>query len=355
MSADYFWSAEYRPRARRVVLLRGCPDEKKHRLLLLLTTYLEQNGQTAERYSAPLRPEQAAAVFLPESGVLFIDSHFAQDLSADAELSLDEQRDWAELCRKSAAIAKPDEKIQECERKYSRFFNAAALLQKDFARTDAARLNKAKLTRCAVRLAAKEFPPPSGRIGRETRRMLTSHSAGGMAAHFRTIAEMCDTLILLEDFSGAAGAFLLSRLRANALGNGLDAVVCPSPLDPNGAPEFLFVPELRLGAAVCNRFHNPHALIAALEGGKRFEHMRVLRSERFYLRQGKEQSRRLRFLHRAQWELLEAASAALAAREQLLERLAGYYAAADGTVNLPMLAAKALLLGEIFAEQRGSL
>ncbi|MDR1409833.1 MAG: hypothetical protein LBJ12_06170 [Oscillospiraceae bacterium] len=328
-------------------MLRGCPDGKKHRLLVLLAAYLKQNGYTVERYSAPLRPNQIIAVFTPECEVLFIDSHFAENMPADAEISLDEHRDWTALCRKGAAITALDEKIQKCERKYARFFKAASILQKDFDRIDEARLSKTKLYRCAVRLTAKELSPPCGRIGLETRRTLTGLGADGMAAHFLTIAAMCDTLILLEDFSGAAGAFLLSRLRANALGSGLDIVVCPSLMEPNGAPEFLFVPQLRLGAGVCNRFHNPHALISALEGGKRFAHMRVLRSERFYLKQDKSQARRLRFLHRAQWELLEELSAALAAREMLLARLESLYSMADDAENLPVLAARAMMLAEL--------
>jgi len=354
LSTDFFWDTNHCPAARRVVLLSGCPDGKKHCLLTLLAAYMEQNGEAIERYSAPLRPNQTIAIFFASSGVLFIDSHFANGISADAELSLDKQRDWAQLCQNSAELACLNEKIYKYERKYRRFFNAAALMQNDFVRLDNARLNTVKLTRCAVRLAAKEFPPPNGRIGLEAQRMLSNMSAGGMAAHFLTIAAMCDRLILIEDFSGAAGAFLLSRLRANALGNGLDTIVCLSPLEHSAdrSPqepviEFIFIPALKLGAGICNRFHNPYALISALETGcpgKRFEHMRVLRSERFYLKQSEDDIRRRHFLHRAQWELLEEASSALAMREQQLLQLESLYARADSAVNLPMLAANLLNL-----------
>jgi hypothetical protein len=317
----------------------------KERLLALLGNYLEQNGGTVERYFAPLRPTQLVALYLPKSDLLFADSFFLDDTHA-AALDLDEKRDWTQLFHKRAALARLDALVQSAEHKYARHWQTACLLQKDFARLDSARLNKEKLARAATRLAAKEFPSPSGHVGLETRRPLSGMSAGGMAAHFMTIAALCDTLVLVEDFSGAAGAFLLDRLRGYALGDGLDVIVCPSPLQPDAAPEFLFVPGIGLGAGVCNRFHNPALLIDALQGSKRFSRLRILRAERFYQPQTPDETRRRHFLHAAQWELLDTARTALTERDAALERLASLYAAANAPQNLPYLAAKLLTLAE---------
>ncbi|MDR1806011.1 MAG: hypothetical protein LBQ80_04485 [Clostridium sp.] len=339
MRADFFWSERYHPKAANTVALRGCYGAKKQRLLSLLAAYCGQ----AELYCAPLRPQQLAAVYLPDRDVIFADGDCLTALQADKELSLDGGCDWSALCGSSAALASIAAKVRVCDKKYARFFKAARLLQQSFSVLDKARLDRQKLRRCALRLCRKELPPQGGHIGLETRRMLSCMCGGGMATHFLTIARLCAVLIIIEDFAGAAGSALLQLIRGRALAGGTDVIFCPSPMDDSAA-EFLFMPALMLGVCVCNRFHRPRALIAALEEGKRFERMRILRTERFYLPQAQQNLKQLRFLHRAQWELLEEASAALARRDKLLAAGEGIYAAAGRCEGLASLAAQALAL-----------
>ncbi|MCL2023571.1 MAG: hypothetical protein FWG82_04290 [Oscillospiraceae bacterium] len=347
MHGDYFWHGSPCPEAGQVVLLRGCPDGKKNRLLELLAGCYNKNGEETQCFAAPLRPSQLVALYLPAREVIFLDSHFAGEMAGTYEFSLDEGRDWTALAENAGEIAMLDKKITACEEKYRRFFKTAALLQNRFNALDVKRLNKARLERCALRLAEKEFPQPTDAAGQEEIRALSAMSGKGMAARFLTIANLCDRLILMEDFSGGAGDYLLKALRRHALERGLNITACYSPLgtqggdlpskqtcQPNTELDFLFIPALKLGAGVCNRFHNPEALIAALDGNKRFTHMRILRSERFYFKLSHTEKRRMRFLHRAQWELLDEASRALALREEYLERLEGLYGQWDGLDDL---------------------
>ena len=99
--------------------------------------------------------------------------------------------------------------------------------------------------RRARSLAGRELPRRRGGAGRERRRFLSALTGRGPVTLWDTAAALAPRRVLVDNRLGLSH-FLLEPLRRAALGAGLDAVVCPSPLLPDRI-EHLLLPEAGLG------------------------------------------------------------------------------------------------------------
>jgi len=230
-------------------------------------------------------------------------------------------------CLDRAALWDAREEIIRCSREVERlrkdaggYLYAAGALMGDLASVGTAAMDRGKLLAYARRFAAREFPRPTGKKGREAVRFLSAVTGEGRVLLRDTVAAAVPRVIAIEDNWGAVSNALLEALRDLALEAGADAVTCRCPLFPFTKTDHLLLPGLGLGLVTLNRSTAP--VLAGLPE-------RTIHAGRFCdagaLRQRRARSAFLR----------KAASGMLDQAAQVLAQAAVAQQAADG----PLLAA----------------
>lgn len=302
-------------------ILKGGPGTGKSGLLKSLAKSAAEAGLEVEIAACSSDPLSLDAVRLPQKRVCVVDGTPPHVLEPkypgaaeqlinlgdcwDASLLRSRSGEIIELCRKNSAL----------HSRCVRFLDAAASLKRDAARTALPLLNTSKLERYASRLAARELPPPGGKIGREERRFLSAVTPLGIYPLWYTVSALCERVLVVSDPHGAASAALFERLRAYSLGAGLDIVSCPCPLEPHGAPEHILIPSLSLAFVTSNDAHAFPDTAA-----------KTLSLSRFYDRAAlKEKQCRLNFCRRSVRELTDEAALSMKDAKEVHDELEEIY------------------------------
>jgi len=308
----------------RVILLKSGHGGAADALLSALSGLAEAEGRPAQSFwDAPGR-ERRCALRLPEQKLCILEAEAPYSIEAglpgagEELLSLDSCRDNAILRARREDLRTLASSWQRELLRVSRFLRAARAMKKDMAFVAGETLDIPKIERCASRFAARRFPPPSGHIGRESRRFLTAVTGQGLLLRRSGLEAAYTETVVLEDDAGVAAPLLWNLLRAYAMGNGLDVISCPCPLSPRGEPEHLLVPALGLCCVTANRRHPID-----------FEGAQHMQAARFFRKEALQEHRcRLRFCRRTMRELLGEAYQAQAAADRLRAQIDEIYAGA---------------------------
>lgn len=305
-------------------LLKGGPGTGKSSLLTNITALVQKKGLTPLYIRCAADPQSLDAVVFPEVRACVVDATAPHILEphypgASEELvNLGIHWDAHILRENSADILDLSEQNSVCHKRSQRFLSAAAGMKADAARLAGSAVDEEKLTRYAQRVAAKEFPRPIGKIGRESHRFLSAVTPQGVITQYETMDALCEKVYVLEDTYGAVSRRLLALLRSYALGNGLDVISCPCPLAPLDGPEHLLLPQLGLGFFSANKEHPA-----------KMENIKNVHASRFWDAALMQECRsRLSFTKKAQRELTQEATAALVQAKEIHDDLEGIYSAA---------------------------
>ncbi|MCL2495351.1 MAG: hypothetical protein FWE98_06830 [Oscillospiraceae bacterium] len=308
----------------RAILLKSGHGGAADAFMAQLQRLAEADGRAAEPFwDAPGR-ERRCALRLPEQKLCVLEAEAPYSLEAklpgagEELVSLDACRDNALLRERREELRALYGAWQRELLRVSRFMRAARAMKKDMAFVAGETLDVPKIERYASRFAARRFPPPSGHIGRESRRFLTAVTGQGLLLRRSGLEAAFTETVVLEDETGVAAPLLWNLLRAYAMGNGLDVVSCPCLLAPHGEPEHLLVPSLGLCCVTANRRHP-----IEFEGAQRMQATRFFRKEAL-----QEHRCRLRFCRRTMRELLGEAYQAQAAADILRAQINEIYAEA---------------------------
>ena len=308
----------------RVVHLKSGHGGAASALLTALAEKAEKEEPDAESFwDAPGR-ERRCALRLPERRLVVVDAEYPWPLEtrlpgAGEELvSLDRCRDNALLRGRREELCQLYTLRRQEQQRAGRFLRAAKAMKRDMAFVASETIDLPKIERYASRFALRRFPPPSGRIGQESRRFLTAITGQGLLLRRSVLTEFCVETVVLEDEYGVAAPLLWDLVRAYALGNGLDVISCPCLLSPSGEPEHLLLPEMGLVCATANRRHPIDFPDAQHIQATRFFDKEALREHRC----------RLSFCRRTMRELLAEAYQAQAAAEKTRIAMDAMYAQA---------------------------
>ena len=293
-------------------------------LLEALDTRARAAGEACESvWDAPGR-ERRCALRLPGAKLCVLDAEAPWALEAklpgagEELLSLDSCRDNALLRERRESMRQLHAAWQRELMRAARFLRAARAMKRDMAFVAGETLDHAKLERFASRFAARRLPPPSGHVGRESHRFLTTVTGQGLLLRRSGLEAEYPQAVVLEDEYGVAAPLLWELVRGYALGKGLDVVSCPCLLQPESGPEHLLLPSLGLCCVTANRRHPID-----------FEYAQRIQAARFFQKDALREHRcRLRFCRRTMRELLGEAYQAQAAAEQAKAALDAFYAEA---------------------------
>lgn len=308
----------------RIVLIKSGFGGASSALMRTVMESCQSAGEkTSPEWDAPGR-ERICALRLPERKLLLADAE--HPFAADVRLpGAREELFSLDLCRDNAQLRAKREKIHslhcawlESINRASRFLRAAKAMKRDigFAAKDSTDFSK--MEHFASRMAHKHLPPPNGCIGEETKRFLTSVSGHGLLLRRSAIPDLCPHIVTMEDDYGIAAPVVWGLMRAYAIGNGLDVIVCPCLLDPFGSPEHLLIPTIGLACITANKRHPID-----------FDHAQHVQASRFYQKEDLRSHKcRIAFCRRSMRELLAEAYASQAQAEDAKRELDVVYAQA---------------------------
>lgn len=225
---------------------------------------------------------------------------------------------WDHLDRRALweardSVIRLEQEGERLRRDAGGYLYAAGALAGELASVGASAMDRGKLLAYARRLAAREFPRPSGTRGRERVRALSAVTGSGQLLLRETIAAAAPRTIAIEDNWGAVANTLLEALRDLALESGLDAVSCRCPLFPFTKLDHLLLPQLGLGFVTLNR-SNARELAGLPE--------RAIHASRFCEdAQLRPRKNRAAFLRKASAGMLDQASEVLAREADVRRRL----------------------------------
>lgn len=326
-------------------IIKGGPGTGKSSLMKKINSILRYAGVETELIYCSSDPSSLDGVYAPSLGCLIADGTAPHVLEPKYPGAAQELVDLGRFWDKAALKARAEEIIRltdenaACHRRCRRFIEAAALLRDDVMRLSVACVDTAKIKRSAARIAAREFGTPSGRIGEESHRLLSAVTPDGVKFFDSTVRLMCDRVYVIEDQNASCAAALLSLIRGYALSGGYDVVTSPCPLSPDGEPEHLLVPALRLGFVTSNRFHTAD-----------FENTVKISSARFTDRvKLREHASRLNFTKKAYAEFVDEAVSSLVAAKSVHDELESIYISTMDFSVMDALAAR--LAGDMLSRR----
>lgn len=326
-------------------IIKGGPGTGKSSLMKKINSILRYAGVETELIYCSSDPSSLDGVYAPSLGCMIADGTAPHVLEPKYPGASQEIVDLGRFWDKGALRSQADKIIRltdenaACHRRCRRFIEAAALLRDDIVRLSLAAVDTAKIKRSAARIAAREFGTPSGRIGEESHRLLSAVTPEGVKFFDSTVRLMCDRVYVIEDSNTSCASALLSLIRGYALSGGYDIVTSPCPLSPDGEPEHLLVPALRLGFVTSNHFHSAD-----------FEKIVKISSARFTDKTKlREHASRLGFTKKAYAEFVDEAVSSLAGAKAVHDELERIYISAMDFSVMDALAAR--LAGDMLSRR----
>jgi len=166
--------------------------------------------------------------------------------SVDYDGILSDREDIIALTDQNKAIHK----------RVARYLNAAGALIKDNYILELDAVDCEKITRCATRIAHREFPKSEENAASEAVRFLSAVTPKGMITLDGTIDYYADKIYNICNENGAVSRIFMSVMRKLCLKNGLGIISCPCPLSHSEKIDHIIIPSLRLAFTTSNKYHS---------------------------------------------------------------------------------------------------
>lgn len=305
----------------RLTILKGGPGTGKSTLMKNVASKLSDRCQVVEEIHCSSDVDSLDAVLFPEYRLSIADGTAPHTLdpkypgACETIANLSDCWNESKLFDSRDAIMASVNRCSDLHRSSSGYLYAAGSLLTEVQLMARAATDEEKVRRLARSIAAREFPKSSGKEGRERIRFLSGITNKGLVVFEDTARALASRIHLLEDPWGVSAPLLLGELRQLALTAGLDVISCPCPLFPFGRIEHLFLPELDLGFMMFNRFHSVTLTPERTIHARRFTDLEIIQSRK----------RRIAFLQRAAWNMVEQSCTLLAQAKEEHDRLEKYY------------------------------
>lgn len=234
-------------------VIKGGPGTGKSGYMRRIGALAEAEGLDVEYILCSGDPDSLDGVYLPELGLGWADGTAPHVMDPAFFGASGDYENLGAFCDTAATRAHRKE-IEALTRLYRGFYDrayaclraaeAAAPERRAGLVTDVERARAAVRARAA---AERELPRRRGDAhpGRVTRRFLSAFTCRGMVFLSGTLAALCRRVYALDDRYGLAEPFL-ETLLSEARARGVDAVLCPDPLEPE-RPQAVLLPALSLG------------------------------------------------------------------------------------------------------------
>ena len=233
-----------------MMVLKGGPGVGKNTFMREIGRTMEQTGTAVEYLWCSGDPDSLDGVVLPEIRCAVVDGTSPHVMEPVYPAAVDRYVDLGRFYDLTAAKASAEE-VRNCTHCYKdaytrayRSLKAARQVELDLITAARKRFDAEKADRRAKGIISRELRGKGNQSGKTTRRFLGSITHKGFVWRFDSVDTLCPKVYELEDSWGLA-AGLLERFHHQAVKNGWDTIVCPSPEDLTRM-EHLLIPGLGL-------------------------------------------------------------------------------------------------------------
>ncbi|MBQ6163990.1 MAG: hypothetical protein IJK23_05900 [Clostridia bacterium] len=230
---------------KRIYLIKGARGALCAGLLGEVYRLLKRAGEEPMRILSGRRQGRTEGILLPQRHTVLIDAAYPNAIeprfpvATEITVDTDALIEAPTLRASGSAVALADRVIDAEERRLERYLAAIGSLWEDTGALISSFIREDKIARYAAGFASRELPRKAGK-GNVNRVFLSSLalreiSDGALIRYPRLIA--------VEDAYGASAGLIFDALTREALGRGLDAILCPSPLLPGKKTDLLLLPD----------------------------------------------------------------------------------------------------------------
>jgi len=305
----------------KAYILTGGPGTGKSVLLKKVAETFEAEGKVVEYIESCFDSSTIDAISLPDYKICIIDSSksflkLEYPGVTETIINLGDLWDEKKLTDNLDKMIIFSSRIASSSERASRFLSAAAGIIADTCRLALEYTDVNRLETYAQHVAKREFPRKE-RQGVETKRFLTAITPEGITDLFGTVSTLCDRVYIIED-EYYLGKLFLNKIRSAALSEGYDVITCLCPMFPDGKPEHLLIPSLKLAFVTSSPYHR--------FSGPAFRHIHMRRF--LNLDAIKIKKPRLSFNRKAARELINESVVLLADAHSSYEMIKSFYTSA---------------------------
>lgn len=244
--------------ADNIYLIKGSAGCGKSSFMRKIGEYAESKGYAIEYIRCSSDPDSLDGVVIPAVRTAFVDATAPHIIEPKYAIALESYINLGDYVNRKALkeyrsdiIAVTDEYRAHYEAAY-RLLAAAKSLEDDNFSIAVGAVDFNRLTRRASGVCKREFkkilrdPKEAVRTGKIEKRFISSISYKGYQCEQGTVNTLCDRVYELKTNYGLS-RFWTSKLQSAALDAGYDVISCCDPMNPEGAPEHIIIPELKLG------------------------------------------------------------------------------------------------------------
>ncbi len=328
----------------RLYLIKGGPGTGKSTLMKAVCKKAEEKEIPFERIYCSSDPDSLDGVYLPTLHAAVLDATpphpFELKFPGVCGKIIDMGQCWnaGQLEKNAGEILRLTRANSEAHAACLRFLSAAGRLQRERMQLALPDTDLLRVIRHAKRICARLLPEREEKSV-VTQRFLSACTPKGEVFFYETLCGLCEQIIAVEDDIGAVSAAFMQTVLYEAVDRGLSVIACPCILRPDGTPEHILIPELKLGFVTSNAYHIAPDSVEKTVSASRFADAQAAKAHK----------NRFSFYRRAQAELLDGAIEKLEQAKALHDRLEAHYIAAMDFGKAEKI--KLDLLDELFENQ----
>lgn len=307
----------------RLYLIKGGPGTGKSTLMKAVCRRAQQEEIEFERIYCSSDPDSLDGVYLPSLHAAVLDATpphpFELKFPGIRGRLVDMGQCWnTDLLEKNAGeILRLTRANSEAHGACQRFLSAAGRLQTERMQLALPDTDLLRVIRHAKRICARVLPERETKSV-VTRRFLSACTPKGEVFFYETLCGLCEQIVAVEDDIGAVSAAFMQTVLHEAVDRGLSVIACPCILRPDGIPEHILIPKLKLGFVTSNAYHIAPDAAEKTVSASRFTDAQAAKAHK----------NRFSFYRKAQAELLDGAIEKLEQAKALHDRLEAHYIAA---------------------------
>ncbi len=307
----------------RLYLIKGGPGTGKSTLMKAVCRRAQEKGIAFERIYCSSDPDSLDGVYLPSLHTAVLDATpphpFELKFPGVCGKIIDMGQCWnIGLLEKNAGeILRLTRANSEAHAACLRFLSAAGRLQSERMQLVLPDTDLLRVMRHVKRICARLLPEREQK-SIVTRRFLSACTPKGEVFFYETLCGLCEQIIAVEDDIGAVSAAFMQTVLHEAVDRGLHVIACPCILRPDGTPEHILIPELKLGFITSNSYHIAPDSVEKTVSASRFVDVQAAKAHK----------NRFSFYRKVQAELLDGAVEKLEQAKALHDRLEAHYIAA---------------------------
>ncbi|MBE6032830.1 MAG: hypothetical protein E7224_06515, partial [Clostridiales bacterium] len=249
--------------AHKIFCIKGGPGTGKSTFMKKLGQEFQTEGETVDYLHCSSDPDSLDGILLREKKVAVIDATAPHTMdpkhpgAVDGIINLGDFWEESRIRIHREEIRRSGEKISDLFQRAYDYLASAGSMRKCFLALEDERIQRDSLYKVAATIINEELTHKelSSTPGKVRRLFAAAITPKGFISHIESLLGDCKKIYVFEGNAGTAAAKIMDRFLESARFRGFDGEVWHCPMDPEGLPEHIIIPKLKLAMVSCSKMH----------------------------------------------------------------------------------------------------